>query len=69
MGWLKGRLCQRGNPEEQSRSRRPSAEMPSGEGRHEPYESRGSRTVLWAAGGEIPLADPAAYLPQTVLSR
>jgi len=25
----------------------------------EPYESRDSRTDLWAAGGEIPLADPA----------
>ena len=25
----------------------------------EPYKSRGLRTVLWAAGGEIPPADPA----------
>jgi hypothetical protein len=27
----------------------------------EPYKSRGLRTVLWAAGGEIPPADPASY--------
>ncbi len=26
---------------------------------YEPCKSRGLRTVLWAAGGEIPLADPA----------
>lgn len=26
----------------------------------EPCKSRGLRTVLWAAGGEIPPADPAA---------
>ena len=28
-------------------------------GWHEPCKSRGLRTVLWAAGGEIPPADPA----------
>src|SRR5450759_4530428 len=26
---------------------------------HEPYKSRDLRTVLWAAGGAIPPADPA----------
>ena len=30
-----------------------------GNGWDEPYKSRGLRTVLWAAGGEIPPADPA----------
>jgi hypothetical protein len=29
------------------------------EGSHEPYESRGSRTDLWGAGGEIPPVCPA----------
>jgi hypothetical protein len=29
------------------------------EGSHEPYESRGSRTDLWGAGGEIPPVYPA----------
>jgi hypothetical protein len=29
---------------------------------HEPYDLRESRTVLWAAGGEIPPADPATAL-------
>jgi hypothetical protein len=28
----------------------------------EPCKSRGLRTVLWAAGGEIPPADPATSL-------
>ena len=31
-----------------------------GNGWDEPCKSRGLRTVLWAAGGEIPPADPAA---------
>jgi len=31
-----------------------------GKGWDEPCKSRGLRTVLWAAGGEIPPADPAA---------
>ncbi len=31
-----------------------------GQGWHEPCKSRGLRTVLWAAGGAIPPADPAA---------
>src|SRR3954449_7840993 len=30
-----------------------------GNGWDEPCKSRGLRTVLWAAGGEIPPADPA----------
>lgn len=30
-----------------------------GNGWDEPYKPRGLRTVLWAAGGEIPPADPA----------
>src|SRR5712692_1909307 len=32
----------------------------------EPYKSRGLRTVLWAAGGEIPPVDPAKYLYRAV---
>jgi hypothetical protein len=35
----------------------------SGLGWHEPYESRGSRTDLWATGGEIPPVDPAYFSP------
>ncbi len=31
----------------------------AGHGWDEPCKSRGLRTVLWAAGGEIPPADPA----------
>ena len=34
----------------------------------EPCKSRGLRTVLWAAGGEIPPADPAAWNPCRALS-
>jgi len=33
-----------------------------GNGWDEPCKSRGLRTVLWAAGGEIPPADPAIPL-------
>ena len=33
------------------------------QGNGEPCKSRGLRTVLWAAGGEIPPADPAAQNP------
>jgi hypothetical protein len=32
----------------------------AGNGWDEPCKSRGLRTVLWAAGGEIPPADPAS---------
>ena len=35
----------------------------AGNGWDEPCKSRGLRTVLWAAGGEIPPADPAAWNP------
>src|SRR3954447_13498893 len=37
-----------------------------GNGWDEPCKSRGLRTVLWAAGGEIPPADPAAWNPSMV---
>jgi hypothetical protein len=37
-----------------------------GQGSGEPCKSRGLRTVLWAAGGEIPPADPAAWNPKEV---
>src|SRR3954452_1391963 len=33
------------------------------QGNGEPCKSRGLRTVLWTAGGEIPPADPAAWNP------
>ena len=33
-----------------------------GNGWDEPCKSRGLRTVLWAAGGEIPPADPAVHV-------
>jgi hypothetical protein len=33
------------------------------QGNGEPCKSRRLRTVLWAAGGEIPPADPAAWNP------
>jgi len=36
-----------------------------GNGWDEPYKSRGLRTVLWAAGGEIPPADLAVTPPPT----
>ena len=35
----------------------------------EPCKSRGLRTVLWTAGGEIPPADPAAYIPYLIAAR
>jgi hypothetical protein len=35
----------------------------AGNGWDEPCKSRGLRTVLWAAGGEIPPADPAVVGP------
>jgi hypothetical protein len=44
--------------------------LPSREGKgswDEPYKSRGLRTVLWAAGGEIPPADPAVSTINSVL--
>jgi len=42
--------------------------MPMENGHHEPYESRGSRTVLWAAGGEIPPADPATNVAESPIA-
>ena len=39
------------------------AVMLQGHGWHEPYKSRDLRTVLWAAGGAIPPADPAKDQP------
>ena len=36
-----------------------AAETHQGNGWHEPYESRGSRTDLWGTGGEIPPVYPA----------
>ena len=33
-----------------------------GNGWDEPCKSRGSRTVLWTAGAEIPAVDPAAIV-------
>jgi hypothetical protein len=36
------------------------------DGWDEPCKSRGLRTVLWAAGGEIPPADPAADMIRAV---
>ena len=41
--------------------RRLGFERTRGKGWQEPYESRGSRTDLWGAGGEIPPAYPAVY--------
>src|SRR6478672_10480876 len=40
----------------------------AGNGWDEPRKSRGLRTVLWAAGGEIPPADPAISQPGTAVS-
>lgn len=40
----------------------------AGNGWDEPCKSRGLRTVLWAAGGEIPPADPAISQPGTAVS-
>src|SRR3954464_14916686 len=48
---------QPGNREERSLSA--STVIARGQGNGEPCKSRGLRTVLWAAGGEIPPADPA----------
>jgi hypothetical protein len=42
--------------------------MPMENSHHEPYESRDSRTVLWAAGGEIPPADPATVVGESPIT-
>jgi hypothetical protein len=53
---------QPGNREERSLSA--STVIARWQGNGEPCKSRGLRTVLWAAGGEIPPADPAAQNPK-----
>ena len=53
---------QPGNREERSLSA--STVIARWQGNGEPCKSRGLRTVLWAAGGEIPPADPAAWNPK-----
>jgi hypothetical protein len=52
------------NREERSLSASPVVARRQGNGWDEPCKLRGLRTVLWAAGGEIPPADPAAWNPQ-----
>src|SRR4051794_7417535 len=54
---------QPGNREERSLSA--STVIARWQGNGEPCKSRGLRTVLWAAGGEIPPADPAAWNPRS----
>ena len=53
---------QPGNREERSLSA--STVIARWQGNGEPCKSRGLRTVLWAAGGEIPPANPAAWNPR-----
>src|SRR3954453_15680259 len=59
MTQLKDGGRQPGNREEQSLSASTVIARWQGNGWDEPCKSRGLRTVLWAAGGEIPPADPA----------
>ena len=59
MSQLKGAAGQPGDWEEPASLRRLGVERSRGNGWHEPYEPRGSRTDLWGAGGEIPPAYPA----------
>ena len=40
----------------------------AGNGWDEPCKSRGLRTVLWAAGGEIPPADPATSVAESPIA-
>jgi hypothetical protein len=54
------------NREERSLSAPTVIARGQGSGWDEPCKSRGLRTVLWAAGGEIPPADPAAWNPKEV---
>jgi len=51
------------NREERSLSASTVFARRQGNGWDEPCKLRGLRTVLWAAGGEIPPADPAACNP------
>ena len=59
MTQLKDGGRQPGNREERSLSASTVIARWQGNGWDEPCKSRGLRTVLWAAGGEIPPADPA----------
>ena len=61
MTQLKDGGRQPGNREERSLSA--STVIARWQGNGEPCKSRGLRTVLWAAGGEIPPADPATWNP------
>src|SRR3954454_15960370 len=60
MTQLKDGGRQSSNREERSLSASTVIARWQGNGWDEPCKSRGLRTVLWAAGGEIPPADPAA---------
>ena len=51
------------NRDERSLSASTVIARQQGNGWDEPCKLRGLRTVLWAAGGEIPPADPAAWNP------
>src|SRR4051812_41764993 len=64
MTQLKDGGRQPGNREERSLSASTVIARWQGNGWDEPSKSRGLRTVLWAAGGEIPPADPAAQNPR-----
>jgi hypothetical protein len=66
MTQLKDGGRQPGNREERSLSA--STVIARWQGNGEPCKSRGLRTVLWAAGGEIPPADPAAWNPRSASS-
>src|SRR3954470_7425873 len=63
MTQLKDGGCQPSNREERSLSASTVIARWQGNGWDEPCKSRGLRTVLWAAGGEIPPADPASGGP------
>ena len=63
MTQLKDGGRQPGNREERSLSASTVIARWQGNGWDEPCKSRGLRTVLWAAGGEIPPADPADWNP------
>ena len=64
MTQLKDGGRQPSNREERSLSASTVIARWQGNGWDEPCKSRGLRTVLWAAGGEIPPADPAAWNPE-----
>ena len=68
MTQLKDGGRQPSNREERSLSASTVIARWQGKGWDEPCKSRGLRTVLWAAGGEIPPADPAISQPGTAVS-